>query len=164
MAGGTTWSTRRIRMLIEIWDRTSLADQEQTIGRRKDSGRPARRDARSTTRSTLEAHRASGRHVIPVDAHVRLASAVDRTAASASCAAATTSPTASTSVSASSTPGSSSSATSGTRGASSSAIQRRLAHNDALNEYIFHDGSAIFAVPPGVHRGGSIGEPLFGSA
>ncbi|MFE2547627.1 Dyp-type peroxidase, partial [Streptomyces sp. NPDC059355] len=29
-------------------------------------------------------------------------------------------------------------------------IQRQLAKNDALNEYIQHVGSAVFAVPPGV--------------
>ena len=29
-------------------------------------------------------------------------------------------------------------------------IQTRLAANDLLNEYLFHTGSAIFAIPPGV--------------
>lgn len=29
-------------------------------------------------------------------------------------------------------------------------VQRNLARNDALNEYIQHVGSAVFAVPPGV--------------
>jgi deferrochelatase/peroxidase EfeB len=40
-------------------------------------------------------------------------------------------------------------------------IQRRLAAHDRLNEYIVHTGSAIFAVPPGVRRGGYVGETLF---
>lgn len=39
-------------------------------------------------------------------------------------------------------------------------IQRRLAASDALNEYITHIGSAIFACPPGVAKGGYIGEQL----
>jgi deferrochelatase/peroxidase EfeB len=40
------------------------------------------------------------------------------------------------------------------------AIQRRLGGMDALNEYIKHTGSAVFAVPPGVRRGGYVGEGL----
>jgi deferrochelatase/peroxidase EfeB len=41
-------------------------------------------------------------------------------------------------------------------------IQRRLAASDALNEYIFHIGSAIFACPPGAKQGGYVGEQLLG--
>ena len=43
-------------------------------------------------------------------------------------------------------------------------IQRNLAGStrDALNEYVRHVGSALFAVPPGVRAGRSIGEGLFG--
>ena len=33
--------------------------------------------------------------------------------------------------------------------------------NDALNEYISHTGSALFAVPPGAAEGGFVGEQLF---
>jgi deferrochelatase/peroxidase EfeB len=40
-------------------------------------------------------------------------------------------------------------------------IQQRLAHSDAMNEYIQHVGSAIFACPPGVRSGGYWGETLF---
>jgi deferrochelatase/peroxidase EfeB len=40
-------------------------------------------------------------------------------------------------------------------------IQSRLAASDLLNEYLFHTGSAIFAIPPGVQPGGSIGDTLF---
>jgi deferrochelatase/peroxidase EfeB len=39
-------------------------------------------------------------------------------------------------------------------------IQQRLAAHDRLNEYIVHTGSAIFAVPPGVGRGGYVGETV----
>ncbi len=42
-------------------------------------------------------------------------------------------------------------------------IQRRLGANDALNEYISHTGSAVFALPPGAREGGYVGEGLFES-
>jgi deferrochelatase/peroxidase EfeB len=40
-------------------------------------------------------------------------------------------------------------------------MQQRLAKHDALNEYISHMGSAIFACFPGASQGGYIGEGLF---
>ena len=40
-------------------------------------------------------------------------------------------------------------------------LQRKLGQNDALNEYISHRGSALFAVPPGVAQGGFVGQGLF---
>jgi len=39
-------------------------------------------------------------------------------------------------------------------------IQRRLARSDALNEYLRHTGSAVFAMLPGVRPGGSLGQGL----
>jgi deferrochelatase/peroxidase EfeB len=39
-------------------------------------------------------------------------------------------------------------------------LQTALA-SDALNEYIHHTGSALFAVPPGVARGQHFGDGLF---
>ncbi|MBU1586472.1 MAG: Dyp-type peroxidase, partial [Actinobacteria bacterium] len=40
------------------------------------------------------------------------------------------------------------------------AVQKNLAR-DALNEYIKHVGSAIFAVPPGAAQGSYVGAGLF---
>ena len=157
MRGGTYMVARRIRMLLEIWDRSSLADQEQTIGRSKYSGAPLGRREEFDPLE-LEAEK-GGRPLIPADAHVRLASAsfnggerILRRGYSF------------------------------TDGVDERlgeldaglfficfqrdpdkqfvAIQRRLGRNDALNEYIRHVGSAVFAIPPGARPGGYVGEPL----
>jgi deferrochelatase/peroxidase EfeB len=41
------------------------------------------------------------------------------------------------------------------------AIQTRLARSDALNEYVRHTGSAVFAMLPGVAEGEALGGGLF---
>jgi deferrochelatase/peroxidase EfeB len=159
LRSGTYIVTRRIRMLLEIWDRSALEDQEQTIGRHKYSGAPlGGRDEFDPV--DLGAER-KGQPVIPVDAHVRLASSnmnggerILRRGYSF------------------------------TDGVDERlgeldaglfficfqrdpqrqfvAIQRRLGSSDALNEYIKHVGSAIFAIPPGAKRGGYVGQALLG--
>jgi deferrochelatase/peroxidase EfeB len=40
-------------------------------------------------------------------------------------------------------------------------VQRSLAGHDAMNEYIRHVGSGIFAVPPGAKAGSFVGAELF---
>jgi deferrochelatase/peroxidase EfeB len=160
MRGGSYLVSRRIRMLLEVWDRSSLEDQEQTIGRAKYSGAPLGGHDEFES-LPLEATQSSGLPTIPVDAHVRLASAsandgerILRRGYSF------------------------------TDGVDESlgeleaglffiafqrdpekqfvAIQRRLGSNDALNEYVKHVGSAVFAVPPGARKGGYVGETLLG--
>jgi deferrochelatase/peroxidase EfeB len=159
MRGGSYLVTRRIRMLLEIWDRSALEDQEQTIGRDKYKGAPLGGSNESDPLD-LAAER-EGAPMIPADAHVRLASAsvndgmrILRRGYSF------------------------------TDGVDESLgeleaglfficfqrdpqrqfvpIQRRLGLNDALNEYIKHVGSAVFAVPPGARPGGYVGETLLG--
>jgi deferrochelatase/peroxidase EfeB len=71
MVGGSYLVARRIRMHIEVWDRSSLTDQEQTIGRDKTEGAPLGA-TRERDPIDLAAER-GGRPVIPVRAHVRLA-------------------------------------------------------------------------------------------
>jgi deferrochelatase/peroxidase EfeB len=159
MRGGSYMVTRRIRMLLEVWDRSSLEDQEQTIGRHKYSGAPlGERDEFDPL--DLDAER-GGEPVIPANAHVRLASAsvnggerILRRGYSF-------------------TDGVDESLGELEAGLFFIAfqrdpekqfipIQRRLGSSDALNEYIKHVGSAIFAVPPGAQRGGYVGETLLG--
>ena len=151
LRGGTYMVTRRIRMLIEVWDRASLDDQERTIGRRKESGAPFGR--------TDEFDRVDLART-PVDAHIRLAAPAENGGRRIL-----------------------------RRGYSFTdgmdeelgqldaglffisyqndpsafvEIQRRLAGTDALDEYIKHTGSALFACPPGARRGGYVGETLLG--
>ncbi len=159
MRGGSYLVSRRIRMLLEVWDRSALEDQEQTIGRHKYSGAPLG-EGKEDDPLDLEAE-SDGEPRIPVDSHVRLASPrfnsgerILRRGYSF------------------------------TDGVDESLgeleaglfficfqrdprrqfvpIQRRLGSNDALNEYIKHVGSAVFAVPPGPRTGGYVGETLLG--
>jgi deferrochelatase/peroxidase EfeB len=41
-------------------------------------------------------------------------------------------------------------------------LQRRLAADDGLNEYLRHTGSAVVCCPPGIAPGGVVGETLLG--
>jgi len=76
MQGGTYLVTRRIRMLIEVWDRASLGDQEATMGRTKTVGAPLG-GRNEFDRVDLAAEGPSGLPVIPGDAHIRLAAPVE---------------------------------------------------------------------------------------
>ncbi|HET7445736.1 MAG TPA: iron uptake transporter deferrochelatase/peroxidase subunit [Solirubrobacterales bacterium] len=159
MKGGSYMVTRRIRMLLEIWDRSPLEDQELTIGRHKYSGAPL---GGTDEFEPLPLDREEGgKPLIPVDAHVRLASARENDSERILRR-----------------------GYSFTDGVDESlgeleaglffiafqrdpekqfvAIQRRLGMSDALNEYIKHVGSAVFAVPPGAKPGGYVGETLLG--
>ncbi|MEV6947356.1 iron uptake transporter deferrochelatase/peroxidase subunit [Streptomyces sp. NPDC051172] len=139
MTGGSYLVARRIRMHIETWDRTSLQEQEDVFGRDKGEGAPVGK-AKEHDEPFLKAMKPT--------AHVRLAH-----------------------------PDSNNGITILRRGYSFTdgtdglgrldaglfflayqrdvrggfiPLQRRLSATDALNEYIQHVGSAVFAVPPGV--------------
>lgn len=159
MRGGSYLVARRIRMRIESWDRTSLGEQEAVFGRHKVTGAPmggaAEHDA-----VDLAATDAEGAPLIPASAHIRLAA-----------------------------PSTNDGARILRRGYSFTdgidpvtgeldaglfficfqrdpaagfvAIQRRLAASDALNEYIRHTGSALFACPPGTSPDGWWARGLF---
>ncbi|MFD3876566.1 iron uptake transporter deferrochelatase/peroxidase subunit [Streptomyces microflavus] len=139
MAGGSYLVARRIRMNIETWDRTSLQEQEDIFGRDKRDGAPVGK-AREHDEPFLEA--------MKPDSHVRLSHPDSNHGASILRRGY--------------------SFTDGTDGLGRLEaglfflayqrdprtgfipVQRSLARADALNEYIQHVGSALFAVPPGV--------------
>ena len=71
MRGGSYMVVRRIRILTEVWDRSTLADQEATIGRVKISGAPLGKNKEHDVVDL--AARQDGELVIAADAHIRLA-------------------------------------------------------------------------------------------
>ncbi|MFE5741636.1 iron uptake transporter deferrochelatase/peroxidase subunit [Streptomyces celluloflavus] len=143
MAGGSYLVARRIRMHIETWDRTPLKEQEEIFGRDKGEGAPAgRKNERDTP------HLPS---MLPT-AHVRLAH-----------------PDANGGVHILRRGYSFTDGTDGLGRLDAGlfflayqrdvrhgfvALQQKLARHDALNEYIQHVGSAVFAIPPGVRDSG----------
>ena len=156
LRGGSYLVARRIRMLLEVWDRASLGDQELTIGRQKLSGAPLGASSEFDP-VDLEAKNSDGLPTVPIDAHVRLAA-----------------------------PATNGGAKMLRRGYSfSDGIDQELGQLDAglffisfhrdpaefvrvaqnlagdgLNEYIVTNGSSLFAVPPGAREGGFVGESL----
>jgi deferrochelatase/peroxidase EfeB len=158
MRGGSYLVSRRIRMNLEVWDRSALQDQERTIGRRKYSGAPLGEEDEFDP-LPLEEKGEDGTPVIPRDAHVRLASAQENGGVRILRR-----------------------GYSFTDGVDESlgeleaglffvafqrdpesqfvALQRKLGQYDALNEYVKHVGSALFAVPGGAKPGGYVAEAL----
>jgi deferrochelatase/peroxidase EfeB len=156
MAGGSYMIVRRIRIRVEVWDRSTLQDQEATFGRYRHNGAPlggtdefeaidlSRKDER-------------GEPIIPMRSHVALARGEGMN------------PILRRSYSYSSGMDHKTGQLDAglificfNRDSRKQFIpmQQKLGQNDLLNEYIVHTGSAIFACFPGVKEGGYIGDTL----
>ena len=72
MTGGSYMVTRKVRMLVEPWDRTSLGEQETIIGRNKGEGAPLGL-TKEFDEPDFTMVGSDGEPVIPKTAHVRLA-------------------------------------------------------------------------------------------
>ncbi|HET6859586.1 MAG TPA: iron uptake transporter deferrochelatase/peroxidase subunit [Streptomyces sp.] len=71
MAGGSYAVVRRIRMLLDDWEKLARADQEKVIGRRKADGAPLT-GGDEHAELALDKTGADGRLVVPPDAHARI--------------------------------------------------------------------------------------------
>ena len=72
MAGGTYLVARRIRMHIEVWDRTNLQDQEDDHRADKEDGAPLGQE-QEFDEPDFAKKGTDGEPAIAVDAHIRLA-------------------------------------------------------------------------------------------
>ena len=151
LTDGSYLVSRRIRMTVETWDRTSLDEQENVIGRTKDVGAPlGSPHERSRVRPAD----------LPATSHVRLAHPSQHGGARLLRRGFNF--------------------VDGSDGLGHLdaglfflayqrdprrqfvPIQQALARNDLMNEYVRHTGSAVWAVPPGVGPDGWWGETLLG--
>ncbi|MFJ3306116.1 iron uptake transporter deferrochelatase/peroxidase subunit [Streptomyces sp. NPDC086549] len=157
MANGSYAVVRRIRMLLDDWEKLSLKAQEDVIGRRKSDGAPLS-GGTETTAMDLEKADPKGNYVVPANAHARI-TRPDRNGGAAMLR----------------RPFSYHDGFD-TNGVPDAGllfvcwqadplrgfvpVQRKLDRGDALSTYIRHEASGLFAVPGGAVRGEYVGQRL----
>jgi deferrochelatase/peroxidase EfeB len=158
LRGGSYLVARRINMTIEIWDRQALREQERVVGRTKGEGAPLS-GGTEFTEPDFKLTGAADQPLIDVDSHVRIAHPTQNKGVQIL-----------------------------RRGYNFAdgnddlgrldaglffityvrnpitqyvPLQSRLSRLDAMQEYVQHTGSGLFAVPPGAAPGEFIGQRLF---
>jgi dye decolorizing peroxidase len=157
MANGSYVVVRRIRMLLDDWEKLTLKDQENVIGRRKSDGAPLTGGS-ETSPMHLDKTDADGELIVPINAHARItrpdqnggtkilrrpfsyydgldADGVPDAGLLFICWQADP-----------------------LRGFVG--LQSRLDRGDALSQYIRHEASGLFAVPGGAAEGEYVGQRL----
>ncbi|MFI2431710.1 iron uptake transporter deferrochelatase/peroxidase subunit [Streptomyces sp. NPDC018693] len=156
MADGSYAVVRRIRMLLDDWEKLSVTAQEQVIGRRKSDGAPLT-GGTETTEMDLEKENANGL-VVPLNAHAR----ISRPDQNGGAAMLRRPFSYHDGFDADGTPDA------GLlficwqadplRGFVT--VQRKLDRGDALSPFIRHETSGLFAVPGGAAEGEYVGQKL----
>ncbi|WP_406343500.1 iron uptake transporter deferrochelatase/peroxidase subunit [Streptomyces sp. NBC_00648] len=160
MANGSYAVVRRIRMLLDDWEKVPLTRQEQVIGRRKANGAPLS-GGTETTAMQLDKFGPDGKLVIPDNAHARI-SAPEQNGGAAMLRRAFSYHDG---FSADGVPDA------GLLFVAWQAdplrgfvpVQRKLDRGDALSEFIRHESSGLFAVPGGPRAGEYVGQLLLES-
>lgn len=160
MEGGSYAVVRRIRMLLDDWEKLPVERQERVIGRRKADGAPLS-GGTETTEMDLDKAGPDGRLVIPDNAHARISSPEKNGGAAML-----------------RRPFSyhDGIAEDGTPDAGLLfvcwqadpfrgfvPVQRKLDRGDALSPFLRHEASAVFAVPGGAAEGEYVGQRLLES-
>ncbi|MDX3852998.1 iron uptake transporter deferrochelatase/peroxidase subunit [Streptomyces sp. AK02-01A] len=160
MAGGSYAVVRRIRMLLDDWEKLPLGKQEQVIGRHKSDGSPLT-GGKETSKLDLDRTGPDGKLVVPVNAHARISA-----------------PEANGGAAMLRRPFSYHDGI-GPDGTPDAGllficwqadplkgfvpVQRKLDRGDALSAFIRHEASGLFAVPGGAGPGEYVGQRLLES-
>jgi deferrochelatase/peroxidase EfeB len=169
MTGGTYLVVRRIKISLEQWDTQSLATQEKTVGRYKTSGAPLGKSVELDALD-LSAKDEHGRFLVPLDAHVRLASPEENWGATMLRRSYAYDDGVDAAIEGESPNHASPTFDAGLLFACYQrnpilafiGIFRKLATNDALRKFTTHTGSAIVAIPPAAAGPGEwVGQRLF---
>ncbi|MFD7885077.1 iron uptake transporter deferrochelatase/peroxidase subunit [Streptomyces bauhiniae] len=157
MANGSYAVVRRIRMLLDDWEKLARPAQEAVIGRRKSDGAPLS-GGDETTPMDLEKADAQGEYVVPLNAHAR----ITRPDQNGGAAMLRRPFSFHDGYDADGTPDA------GLLFICWQAdplrgfvpVQRKLDRGDALSRYLRHEASGLFAVPGGAAKGEYVGQRL----